>query len=176
MKDLISILKRWILWIIISYLFIISLFFVALFIPQKNQIIKYKTEKNLLEYNYLKIKNNPNFFKSIEKMVEMAENKVYDFEWLNYSDDPNLTIYEYLEELSKKTGMEIISVKNSDKKNDLYYLWEVELSGNFKNFIYFINTIETEKRYLKIEEIEILSSDKENDFFKLKIAGIKKVK
>lgn len=174
MKDLINIIKRMIVGIIISYVFVIGLFFVLVIMPQKNQIIKYKTEKELLEYNYMRVKNNPTFFSSIEKTIHIAEDKINNFEWLNYTEDPNLAIYEYLENLSSKTGSEIITVKNIPEENDLYYLWEVKLQGNFKNFISFIWEIENGKKYLKINEIEVLSNEEGKNFFNLKIAGIKR--
>ncbi|MCM8804799.1 MAG: hypothetical protein NC833_06060 [Candidatus Omnitrophica bacterium] len=177
MKDLINILKRMIIGIIVSYVFVIGLFFVLVILPQKNQIIKYKTEKELLEYNYMRVKNNPTFFHSIKKIISIAEDKIKNFEWLTLSDDPNLAIYEYLENLSLKTGTEIITIKNIPDKNDLYYLWEVKLQGDFRNFIPFIWEIENGQKYLRIEEIEVLSNEEKNkDFFNVKIAGIKKVK
>lgn len=176
MKDFYKILKRCFLWIIISYILIIGIFTVIILIPQKNQIVKYKTEKNLLEYNYLKIKSDPSFLQSINKTIELSEEKLYNFEWLNYSDDPNLAIYEYLEEISPKELIEIVSIKKLENPSDLYYFWEVKLIGNFRGFIYFINHIETGKRYLKVEEIEVSKGEIEKDIFNLKIAGVKKVK
>ncbi|MCX7917343.1 MAG: hypothetical protein N2589_04370 [bacterium] len=176
MKNLVNIVKRWIFFIIISYIFIIVLFLVLVIIPQKNQIIKYKTEKELLEYNYLKIKNTPSFFNAIERTIKIIEDKINNFEWLNFSDDPTLTVYEYLEKLSSKSGNEIISMKKAENKSDQYYVWEIKVHGNFSNFISFLYDLENGNKYLKIEEIEILSGEKEKDFFNLKIAGIKREK
>ncbi|HOK56734.1 MAG TPA: hypothetical protein PKV21_09285 [bacterium] len=176
MRDFYKILKRWFLWVIISYLFVIGIFTVIIFIPQKNQIVKYKTEKDLLTYNYLKIKNDPEFFQTIKKTIDFAEDKIYNFEWLNYTDDPNLAIYEYLEEITPKEFIEIISVKKEEIPSDLYFFWEVKLMGSFKGFFYFINRLESGRKYLKIEEIEVLEGENEKNIFNLKIAGIKKVK
>ncbi|MCM8785453.1 MAG: hypothetical protein NC899_04320 [Candidatus Omnitrophica bacterium] len=159
-----------------SYAFVVILFSVIVLIPQKNQIIKYKVEKDLLEYNYLRIKNNPSFFKSIENTVETAENLIINFEWLNYSDDPNLLIFQHLENLSKKSGIEIISVKNVDVENELYYIWDIKLVSDFKSFVDFIYLLETDEKFLKVEEIEVFPSEEKDKFFNLKIAGIKKVK
>ncbi|MCM8767458.1 MAG: hypothetical protein NC921_01570 [Candidatus Omnitrophica bacterium] len=176
MKEIFNIIKRKILWVILSYVFVIILFWVIIFIPQKNQIIKNKIEKDLLEYNFLRIKNNPTFFESIGKTLKIAENLISNFEWLTYSDDPNLAFYEHIANLSNKTGVEIVSIKNTLDNSEIYYSWEVRLKGDYKNFIDFIYKIETDEKYLKIEEIEVLTGEEENEFFNLKISGIKKVK
>ncbi|MCM8807223.1 MAG: hypothetical protein NC926_04615 [Candidatus Omnitrophica bacterium] len=176
MKGLPTFIKKWVLWIILSYVFFISLFLVFVFIPQRNQIFKYKTEKNLLEYNYLKLKNNPQFLRSIKDLVEIAENKIYNFEWFTFYDDPNIALYDYLENLSSQAGIEIISIKGIPDKNELYYLWEVKLQGDFKNFVSFVYLIETGKKYLKIEEIEIISGEKGESFYNLKLAGLRGIK
>ncbi|MFN4227961.1 MAG: hypothetical protein ACK4F0_07490 [Candidatus Ratteibacteria bacterium] len=176
MKEIFNIIKGKILWIVISYAFVVILFSVVFFIPQKNLILKYKVEKDLLEYNYLRIKNNPSFFKSIANAVGIAEELINNFEWLINSEDPNLSIFQHLEDLSKKTGIEIISIKNTEDNSELYYTWDIKLAGDFKSFVDFVYLVETDEKFLKIEEIEVLSSGEKGDFFNLKISGIKKVK
>ncbi len=175
MKEILK--TKWIFWSLFSYFIIFSFFYVFVLIPQKNFIIKNKTEKELLEYNYLKIKGSPKFVKNILNTIAIAENKIKKFEWLNYEDDPNFALYQYLENLSKNTGIEIISLSEDEKdKEGLYYFWNLKLMGDYSQFLSFIYRIETGEKYLKIEEIELIKGEEGKNFYIIKIAGIKEVK
>ncbi len=177
MKEIIK--ARWIFWALFSYFIIFSFFYVFIIIPQKNLILKSKTEKELLEYNYLKIKGSPKFFQNVLHTVAIAEEKIKNFEWLNYDDDPNFAFYLYIENVAKDSGIEIISISQDEKskeKENIYYLWDVKLMGNFPQLLSFIYNIEKGKKYLKIEEIEVTRGEENGNFYNLKIAGIKEVK
>jgi len=177
MKEIIKV--KWIFWALFSYFIIFSFFYVFVLIPQKNFILKNKTDKELLEYNYLKIKGSPKFINNILNTVAIAEDKIKKFEWLKYEDDPNFALYQYLESISKNTGMEIISLSEDEKskeKEGLYYFWNLKLIGDYSKFLSFIHNIETGEKYLKIEEIELIKGEEGKNFYNIKIAGIKEVK
>lgn len=182
MREIFKENKRWIFWGLISYIVIFSILYVFVLIPQKNLIIKYKTEKELLEYNYFKIKSSPKFFDEIRQTVAIAKEKIGNFEWLKSYDDPNLAIYEYLQNIGEKTGVEIISIKEDEeigeKEENIYFFWDVQISGPYYNLFSFVYNLENEKNYLKIEEIEVIPGEEEknNNFFILKISAIKEVK
>jgi Tfp pilus assembly protein PilO len=174
-----------IFWLLFLYCVIFLLFYVFVLIPQKNLMLKNKTEKEILEYNYLKIKSSPKFLNTLLNNVSMVEDKIKKFEWLIYEDDPNLALYQYLEDVSKNTGIEIIYLSGEEKrkteekskeKETPYYFWNLKLMGDFSQFLSFVYNIETGEKYLKIEEIELIKGEKEKNFYNIKIAGIKEVK
>lgn len=168
--------KRYLFWSFVSYIFLFSFLYAFIIIPQKNKITKMKTEKELIEYNYLKLKNSPKFFNEIKSTINIANDKIKNFEWLNYGDDPNLLLYEYIDGIATKNGLEIIELKRDEKNDEIYYRWNLKLRGDYGKLVYFIYNVEKGEKYLKIEEIEVVPGEENNNFFNLKIAGIKKVK
>ena len=179
MKNWLNYLKKWLGWIILSYIIVIVVFYVFVLLPQKNLIIKYKIEKNLVEYNYFKVKNSPQFLNSIRQTVLLAENKIKNFEWFNSSDDPNFTLFQYLAEKSEKHGLEFVLLERdlkAEKKKKPYYIWKAKFIGHFPQLLEFLYDIETEKKYLRVDEIEIFPGEEGKTFFYLKFIGVKEIK
>ena len=170
-------IKKWGVWICLSYIFLGVTLYVFVLIPQKKKIIKYRTEKNFVEYNYYKLKSSPGFLKTMEKTLKIGTTKLSNFEWLNNGFDPNFTFFNYISKIAEKENLELIQMERLEKleKKKPYFIWKVRLSGNLADALNFINDIESSPKYLKIEEIEMFPEEKGKSTFTFTILGVKKV-
>jgi len=177
MKEWLKYLKRWGLWIFLSYLFVGVVLYAFVIIPQKKKIIKYRTKKNFVEYNYYKLKSSPKFFKKMDEVIKIGSSKLNNFEWLNNGFDPNLLFFNYISELAEKENLELTVMERLERleKEKPYFIWKVSLLGSFNNALNFINDIESGKKYLRIEEIEISPEEGGKTNFVFTILGVKKI-
>ncbi len=180
MENLKDILKKYILGMFFSYVLICVFYYAFIFTSQKEKLFNLKKKKDTIEFNYLKIKITPEFVNDMEKTLRIGENKVKNFEWLTISSDPGLALYNYLYPICQENNLTIIGMENIEnykkiKLKDKYFVWQIELSGNFLNLLKAIDKIENGEKYLRIDTIEIKSPwEGENTVYDLTILGIKK--
>lgn len=162
---------------LLSYVVIILVFYIFLLLPQRKFINEVKVEKETVEYYYLKIKNIPVSFDKINKTFSLVKDEIKYFEWLSYTDDPNLLMFQYLGEKAEKHNLELSILERNlkDEKSSKYYIWKAKLVGSFPDLLKFLYDIEAGDKYLKVDEIEV-GKEGEKDFFDLKLVGIKGVK
>ncbi|MCX7704835.1 MAG: hypothetical protein N2115_01070 [bacterium] len=142
---------------------------------QQQKILKeYKEKKAKLEYDYLRIKNYPEYVKSIQSIINYGKDKLNRFTWLNTGYDPNLVFFKHISALARKAGIQIISLNLADRDNDKYYFWDVSFQGNFSGIFNLIRDIESSQKFLKIESAEITKSENAVGIT-VKISGIKKL-
>jgi len=180
METLKDIFKKYVIWMLFSYILICILYYAFIFTGEREKLLNLKKEKNTIEFNYLKIKIAPEFVNDTEKTLRMGEDKVKNFEWLAISSDPGLALYNYLYPICQENNLNIIELENIEnykkiKLKDKYFVWQIELSGNFLNLLKVIDKIERGERYLRIETIKIKSPwEGENTVYNLTILGMKK--
>ncbi|MCM8821224.1 MAG: hypothetical protein NC831_00180 [Candidatus Omnitrophica bacterium] len=141
---------------------------------QQETIKEYRDIKAKLEYDYLRIKNYPEYVRIIQTTIKNARNKIERFVWLNSGYDPNLLFFQHVSTLSEKTGIQIVNLQPVDRSNEKYYFWNVSLKGNFLNIVNFIKEIESSEKFLKLESIEITNVEGEIEIT-LRFSGIKKL-
>jgi len=180
MENLKDIFKKYVLWMFFSYILIVVAYYAFVFTKQREKILKLKEKKDTIEFNYFKIKISPDFINDIEKILRRGKDKIKNFEWLANSSDPGLALYNYLYPICQKNNLSIIEMENIEnfrkiKLKDRYFIWQVELSGNFLNLLKVIDKIENGGKYLRIETIKIKSPwEGENAVYDLIILGMKK--
>lgn len=180
METLKSIFKKYVIWMLFSYILIWIVYYTFIYTNQKEKLLKLKEEKEMVEFNYLKIKIAPGFVNDMEKVVEKGKKKVRNFEWLSNSQDPGLALYNYLYPLCQQNNISFIEMENIEnvrklKLKERYFVWKIELSGSFLNLLKVIDKIENGEKYLRIEEIKIKSPwEGEKIIYDLTILGIKK--
>lgn len=178
-------MKRWLriygkhlAWMIVSYGALWLLLNLLLIKPQKKLIEQYQTEKNALEYDYIKLKNTPGLIGSLEDAVTKAKARTDSFEWLT-GVDPNLDFYEYVSGLAEKNGLLLLQMKKLEQapgeKSDKYLAWDVGFSGSFQNILRFLHEMENGTRYLKIDKMEIKPAESGGSVFTFTILGLKKL-
>ena len=156
-----------------SYVVVIFGFYVFLLLPQRKFINEAKAEKETAEYYYLKVKNIPTVFDSINKTFSLAKDEIKYFEWLIDTDDPNFLIFQYIGEKAEKNNLKLALLERDlkNKENSQYFIWKAKLVGSFPDLLKFLYDIETGDKYLKIDEIEV-GQEEGKTFFDLKIVGI----
>ena len=174
MKEYIIYIKKYAVWMLISYAAIILVFYTFFLLPQRRFIYEVKAEKETVEYYYLKIKNIPVVFDTINKTLSVVKDEINYFEWLANTDDPNFLMFQYLGEKAEKHNLELSLLERNlkDEKSSKYYVWKAKLVGSFPDLLKFLYEVETGDKYLKIDEIEV-GKEGEKVFFDLKIVGIK---
>ncbi|MCM8825080.1 MAG: hypothetical protein NC937_02865 [Candidatus Omnitrophica bacterium] len=141
---------------------------------QQETIKQYRDLKAKLEYDYLRIKNYPDYVKAIQSTLNTARKKVEKFVWLNSGYDPNLLFFQHMSALAEKTGAQILNLQPVERNNERYYIWNVSLRGAFLNIKNLIKEIESSEKFLKLESIEIATTEDEIEI-NLRISGIKKL-
>ena len=180
METLKDIFKKYVLWMFFSYILICVFYYAFIFTSQREKLHNLKKEKDTIEFNYLKIKIAPEFVNDMEKILRIGKDKIKNFEWLANSPDAGLALYNYLYPICQENNLSIIEMENIEnykkiKLKDKYFIWKIELSGNFLNLLKVIDKIEKGEKYLRIETIEIKSPwEGENTVYDLIILGIKK--
>jgi len=174
MKEYIIYIKKYAVWMLISYIVVILVFYTFFLLPQRRFINEVKAEKETVEYYYLKIKNIPVVFDTINKTLSVVKGEIKYFEWLANTDDPNFLMFQYLGEKAEKYNLELSILERNlkDEKSSKYYIWKTKLVGSFPDLLKFLYEVETGDKYLKIDEIEV-GKEGEKVFFDLKIVGIK---
>ncbi|MCM8815679.1 MAG: hypothetical protein NC931_06865 [Candidatus Omnitrophica bacterium] len=141
---------------------------------QQETIKQYRDLKAKLEYDYLRIKNYPDYVKAIQSTLNTARKKVEKFVWLNSGYDPNLLFFQHMSALAEKTRAQILNLQPVERNNERYYIWNVSLRGAFLNIKNLIKEIESSEKFLKLESIEIATTEDEIEI-NLRISGIKKL-
>ncbi|HOL21310.1 MAG TPA: hypothetical protein PLQ41_00450 [bacterium] len=157
-------IKRHLVWMIISYIVIGIAVYIFFLSPQKKIIQEQQKEKNEIEYAYMKITSSPSFLKSLNEAVVVATLKKNDFLWLDKDIDRGLALYNYLYSLSRKTKVDLLEIVSEEKtsttakkteEEKLYYRWKVKLTGSFPDIVSFIDEIENSRKFLIVREIYI---------------------
>ncbi|MCX8082230.1 MAG: hypothetical protein N3D17_02360 [bacterium] len=180
-------IKKYSIWMILSYIFIGFIIYGFILIPQGKILQEYKTKKSRIEYTYMKVTTTPTFLNSIESTVRVGHEKLTDFLWLDLTEiDPGLALYNYLYNLTKYRGIEIIEITKEEstagrmtKEDQLYYKWKVKITGRFPEVVSFINDIEQNNKFLIVKEISVtkereLISNNILVIYEMRIFGIKK--
>ncbi len=142
---------------------------------QQQRILQaYREKRAKLEYNYLKIRNYPEQERIIQQTINKAKEKLYNFVWLASEFDPNLAFYKHISEISQRSGVQIDSLRPVNQENAKYYSWEITMKGSFPGIFNLIKQIETSPRFLRIDSIEISSTNQGLQFI-TKVTGIKKL-
>lgn len=156
-------IKKYVVWMLLSYLFIYGIIHTFVIIPQKDTIEKYRSERAQMEYNYMKMTGSPAFMQSIDAAIDTALGKARNFEWVDISSvDASLVFYNYISDASHRAGLSLTEVvmveersgKAADREN-FYHSWKVKFGGNFQNLLKLIEEIETDERFFVIREISI---------------------
>jgi len=127
---------------------------------QQHKILQqYREQKKMIEYDYLRIKNYPDYMSTIQSTIDYAKNKLGQIFWVNNGYDPNLNFFQHIASIGEKSGVSILSLHPVENKNTGYFTWDVSLNGNFNNIMKFINEIEISPKFLRIESIEINNAD-----------------
>ncbi len=182
---LVHLIKKYLVWMVLSYILIAGIVYHFIFIPQGAKIEKYKVEKSGVEYTYMKITSSPSFINSLNEAIRKAVVKSNDFEWVDAGNvDASLTFYNYIAETAKKTNLDLLettALKNNSAKEarlaKTYYTWTVMFSGNFQDVMRFIDEIEHNRRFLMIREISVISrgtGPEDKPLYDLVFRGIKK--
>jgi len=176
-------IKRYFIWMALSYIIIATVIYTFILIPQRNTIQQYKDEKAAMEYTYMKITSSPAFLKSLDETVRLASLKTNDFLWLDSEGiDAGLALYNHLYKLSKKSNVELLEVSleektssKQDKEGNLYYRWKVRFTGSFPDIVSLINDIEQSRSFLIVKEITISKEGSDTKpLYEMVIYGIKK--
>ncbi|HOK79566.1 MAG TPA: hypothetical protein PK303_02610 [bacterium] len=141
---------------------------------QQTILQQYRNEKTSLEYDYMKLKNYPDYVNTIRKTINNAGNKLNQFLWINTGYDPNLMVFQHISSIAERLNLEITGFQPAEKVDEKYYTWNVSCKGNFSGILSFINGIETSQKFLKIDSVEITSFE-DGISVSLKVSGIKKL-
>lgn len=175
-----QLIKKHLVWMLISYIVIAVLVHTFFLGPQKGAMQQYQKEKDEIEYAYTKI-NSPVFLESLNKTIISATIKTDDFLWLDKDIDRGLALYNYLYLLADKSNVELLSVSAEEKTSastkkteaeKLYYRWKVKLTGSFPDVVSFIEKIENSRKFLIVYEIFIQNSE-HGVIYELTLLGLK---
>ncbi|MGB9642472.1 MAG: hypothetical protein ACP5JO_04270 [Candidatus Ratteibacteria bacterium] len=144
-------------------------------IKQQQRILQqYSEEKASLEYDYMKLRNYPDYMITIKKTMDEATNKLNRFFWINNGYDPNLMVFQHISSIAEKFNLQITGFQPAEKADDKYYTWNVSFSDNFPNILKLINSLESSQKFLRIDSVEITSLE-DGISVNLTISGIKKL-
>jgi len=168
---ILAVITYYVLWQV-SYLFI--------FKAQSRQIHMLKDKINTLGYDFSEIKKYPDFIGPLSSTVSLADNTVSGFNWIGEYPDPNLALFEYLSTVAGQNGVEVVDMKINDPQDKKYFSWDIKFKGSFQDILKMINALESGQRYVKIEKMEIVSSDEQTSsgkrsLFNFTILCIKKL-
>ncbi len=182
---LVNLIKKYMIWMLLSYIVVSQLVHNFLIVPQNKTIAKCKDEKARVEYDYMMITATPEFINSLDNVIKEANKKTENFTWTDGQGiDAGLTFYNYIYTMAKKANLDLIQVSTverrsgskSSSKDKLYYTWKVLLTGGFPDVLSMIDSIERSQRFLVLEDITIIR-DKDADEgarYDLTFLGIKK--
>jgi hypothetical protein len=155
-------IKKYLVWMVLSYIVVAVLVYNFILIPQKSTIEEYRVEKSRIEYNYMKITSSPEFINSLDETIEMAAAQKRNFIWVESENiDAGLTFYNYVYMMTKKANLDLLQVSVLEgqsarrQKEKLYYAWNVKTAGSFPDVLYMISEIEHSKKFLILEDITI---------------------
>ena len=163
-------IKKYLIWMLLSYIIIYGIAHTFIIIPQITTIEKYRAVKAQAEYNYMKMTGSPAFLNSLETTIKNALIKTQDFEWVENEDvNPTLAFYNYIYILAKKRNLKLIEMScikelggQKTQKAQSYHIWDVRFNGSFQNLLKFIEEVETGRKFVIIEEITVTQSRQEN--------------
>jgi len=158
---LVHLIKKYLIWMVLSYIVVALLVYNFVIVPQKSTIEKYNAEKARMEYNHMKITSSPDFINSLDKAIKTAAVQKRNFIWVESENiDSGLTFYNYVYTMTKKANLDLLQVsvlENSARreKEKLYYAWNVKTAGSFPDVLHMISEIEHSKKFLILQEITI---------------------
>jgi len=126
---------------------------------QHRTLDEYKNQRAKLEYDYLRIKNYPDYIETIKSSLQQANTKLKDFLWLTDGYDPNLVLFRHIVSIADSSHIEIIGLEPIDKNDEKYYYWNISFKGDISGILRLINGIEKSRKFLKIESTEISKSE-----------------
>ncbi len=141
---------------------------------QHKALAEYRDEKAKLEYDYLRIKNYPDYTETIKKSLERANAKLDEFLWLSDGYDPNLTLFRHIAFIADASGVQITGFQPFDRGDEKYYIWDISFKGDISGVLRLINGIERSRKFLRIESVEIGKSEDGISVI-LTISGLKKL-
>ena len=141
--------------------------------PQENRLAACKEEKNRVEYEYLKLKNTPEFVSVVGKTVGLAQKTLSEFSWLQEECDPNLLCFKRVSEAADNAGVAFVRFERLDaQETTKYYVWKADFQGPFYRVCDLLRALEEDPRYLKIDAIEVQSGE-EAPLVRTTILGIR---
>jgi Tfp pilus assembly protein PilO len=166
-------IKKYVIWMVLSYITIVGVLHTFVLIPQRNTIEHYRTERTQLEYDYMKMTRSPAFLNSINTSIQAALAKTRSFEWVESGEaDSSLIFYNYIYRTAEKNNLSVIEMILTEKpkgrktKKDLYHTWKVKFSGSFNGILKLVEEVESDRRFVVIEEISARENkDKEYETF-----------
>jgi len=141
---------------------------------QQKMLKEYREIRAKLEYDYMRLRESPEYVQTIQKTINYAKEKINGFIWLNSDYDPNLLFFQHISSLAEKAGVQIVSIQPVDRNNEKYYFWNVALKGSFSDILHLIKNIESSQKFLKIESAEITNAEDGLEIT-IKISGINKL-
>ena len=170
-KVLSYLIKKHLIWMALSYLALVGVIQTFILIPQHNTVEKYKTERAQMEYDFMKITGSPTFMNTIENTLNSARIKAADFEWVeNDRVDPSLSFYNHLSLTAEKNGVEVTGMKipenqgqQKKKEENIYHIFEATLEGPFPGVLKFIEDMESNGRFIIIEEVSVQQASREEN-------------
>ena len=115
-------IKKYIIWMVLSYIVAGLIIHTFLIIPQNNTMAKLKYEKTRIEYDYIKITSSREFIVSMDNTIKNAHNQVMNFTWTDSEQvDAGLNFYNYIYTMAKKANLELIYVSMIKPRSDTYY-------------------------------------------------------
>jgi Tfp pilus assembly protein PilO len=179
---LVHLFKRYLIWMILSYILAVGLVHIFIILPQKKTVDGFRDEKNRIEYDYMRLKS-PKFIDLLDSTIDTAVIKTQNFFWLDSekNTDAGLVFYNYIYDMTKKAGTELLEVstlerQSGKKESENYYTWNVKVTGSFNDVVDMIDEIEHNKRFLTLEEITITRGKREDEkvLYDLVLLGLKR--
>ena len=163
-------LRKHLIWMIPSYIFIALLANHFLILPQNKMIEQFKQEKEKVEYDYMSI-TTADFINSLDKVIKESNIQIENFSWVDSKDiDPTLNFYNYIYTKAKEANLDLVKIsildyyfEKKDPKAKQYYVWNVQFTGNFSNVLSMINIVENNQKFVRIEEIKITAGIEQDE-------------
>jgi len=163
----------------VSYALVWMIFNILLVNPQRRTLAGFRQKKARIEYDFLKIKNTPQFIAEVAGMVQAAEAKRASFLWLTETGDPNLALFDHLSRLAEQRHLVLAQMQRKESvnpggKKTPYFFWQVRFEGTVLNMMLLMDDIENSPHYLKITELDLAPGEDGKALFTIIIAGLKK--
>jgi Tfp pilus assembly protein PilO len=176
MPKWLKVVKKYLIWMSLSYILLYVVFHFFVFARFKEELGKNKSTKREIENKYLSMKRlSKQITEKHQGIFDTSFPKINAMHWLQ-SDDPNFVFYNHIAQTAEKQGVifEMFKREKDDKEQNRYYTWQVGLQGKFFNILNFINEIESDPKYLKINDMTMNSGKKDGIvFFEIKLSGVK---